>query len=980
MSSQSFRLATGGRIDRSRPLSFRFDGHDYQGYAGDTLASALLANGVRVVGRSFRLHRPRGVVGAGAEEPNAIVQLGAGAATRPNLKATQVALFDGLEARAVNAWPNARFDVGAILGAAPGLLPAGFYYKTFIWPRWGVFSPFIRRMGGLGRAPRAADGEVYAKTFAACDVLVVGAGPAGLSAALGAARSGARVILVDDKPELGGSLLEGQHQIDGESALNWVARVEHELEAFPEVRILRRTTATGCYDHNLLTLSEDCGPGEPSQRFWKVRTGRVVLCAGAFERPLVFPGNDRPGVMLASAARAYALRFGVLPGRRVVVVTNNDSAYAAAIDLAAVGVEIAGIVDLRSEPRGPLVDELRRRGVAILAGHAPVATKGRGGISSISLATLDADGRANGAQLRLACDLVAVSGGWNPTVHLHSQAGGRLVWDEFDACFKPHPDGVTNSETVGAAAGDMTLSAALSGGAAAGARAARARGFAAESPTAVAPDVADTTPIRPLWDVEGAKGLAWVDLQNDVTSRDVRQAARENYASVEHLKRYTTLGMALDQGKTSNINGVGLLAQVLDKPMANVGTTKFRPPFNPVSLGAIAGRRLGDAYRALMRLPTDARQAALGASMDEYGGWSRPAFYQRPGEGEEDAVRREAALVRASVGLFDASPLGKILVAGPDAAAFLERVYVNPIASLAVGRCRYGLMLDEQGALLDDGVLSRLGPTRFLVSTSSGQAGAVAEWLEDWLQCEWPALDVVVQPVTSQWATLTIAGPLARGVLEALEPGLDLSDASLPHMATREVVVAGAPCRLTRVSFTGERSYEISVSADQGVALWDALLVAGAPLGIAPVGVEAVLRLRLEKGFVLVGIDTETTTYPQDIGHGRLKSRDFIGRRSTQRRADGPGRQLVGVEALSVADPLPIGGHLTRSGGADRSEGWVTSSGFSPVLERWVALALVENGLSRLGETLTLHDQGRRLPVRLREICSYDPLGARLNA
>jgi sarcosine oxidase subunit alpha len=982
MSTPSSRLAEGGRIDRSRSLRFTFDGRAYEGFAGDTLASALLANGVKVVGRSFRLHRPRGVYSAGAEEPCAIVQIGRGAESQTDLKATQVLLTDGLEARSVNAWPSARYDLASTIGFFGALLPAGFYYKTFKWPRWNLFAPFIRRMGGLGSAPRERDPDVYAQTFAACDVLIIGAGPAGLSAALASGRSGARVILIDDKPELGGSLLESRQVIEGEPANGWVEAAARELSALPEVRVLTGTTATGWYDHNLITLVQDLNGGGPRQRLWKVRARRVVLAAGAFERPLVFPGNDRPGVMLASAARAYVNRFAVAPGRRAVIATNNDSGHEAALDLLEAGVAVTVVADTRPTPQGANINRLRERGVKVLSGHAPVSTKGRMGLRSVTLAPIDGDGRSSGQPIRVECDLLAVSGGWNPVVHLFSQSGGRVQYDEAAMHFAPG-EWVQDGDAAGAATGEMSLAGSLRQGAGSGARAARLCGFEAVDAAASAFDAGPRRAPHAIWEVRGERGPAFVDLLNDVTAEDIRLAARENYASVEHLKRYTTLGMAVDQGKTSNVNGIGVLSEATGRPIPSIGTTKFRPPFNPVTLGVFAGPRVGEAFHALKRSPLHAGHLALGARMDEYGGWHRPAFYPLGPEDEEAAVRREALAVRHGAGLTDASPLGKILVGGPDVAVFLDRIYVNAMSSLKVGRCRYGLMLDDQGVVIDDGVAMRLSSDLFLVGTTSGHAAAIATWLEEWRQCEWPKLDVVIEPVTSQWATLTVAGPAARRVLEAFDSSLTLDDVTLPHMGFIEVDHGATALRIARVSFTGERSYEVSVAANKGESLWCALLDAGSPLGLAPVGVEALMRLRLEKGYLHVGADSETTSRPADIGYARLgasKPDDYLGRRGALRDPDRVRRQLVGVATTDVSRPIPLGAHVVTPADPARSQGWVTSSGFSPVLGRWVALAVVEGGIGRIGETVALMDGGAGIEARLTEVCAYDPEGQRLNA
>ncbi len=974
--TQPYRLPSGGRIDRSKPISFRFDGMTYWGFDGDTLASALLANGVRVAGRSFRYHRPRGVFAAGIEEPNVIVQIGSGASAEPNLKATEVMLRDGLDARAVNAWPSARFDIGAINDLFSPFLSAGFYYKTFMWPRWSVFAGAIRRFGGLGRTPREADSGRYAQTQENCDVLIVGGGPAGLAAALTAARSGARVVLSDSQQEFGGALLGSADRIDGNPAIDWVAQSMAQLGGMENVTLLPNCTAFGYYDHNTMGMIET-GP----QRLRTIRAQRIVLATGAFERPLVFRNNDRPNIMLAGAARTYLNRYAVAPGRVAVIATNNDSAYDLAFDLKAHGVVVAAVADARSNPPPQFVARLKADGVRLLAGHVPVDAHGRTALRAVEFASVDSRILS---RLEIACDVLCVSGGWNPAIHLFSQSGGRIRYDAAAQSFLPDmwtQDGIV----VGAAAGQLSLSEALRQGSVAGAKAAHAAGFATtESHPAPTAEDSQQYPPKEIWKTPGADdGRAWVDLLNDVTSADVRQAAQENYRSVEHLKRYTTLGMAVDQGKTSNISAIGVLSDVLEKPIAEIGTTKFRPPFNPVRLGALAGGRTGRFFHPLKRLPAHRAHEELHAAMEDYGGWERPAFYPRGVETEEDAVRREVLAVRGGVGIFDASPLGKIRVAGRDAAEFLDRVYINNVKMLRPGRCRYGIMLAEDGIVFDDGVLLRMSDSEFLVGTTSGHASAVTFWLEEWLQCEWPDLDVMIEDVTGQWATVTAAGPQSRALLQTLGADIDLSDDALPHMTFRDGRIGETPCRIARVSFTGERSYEVSVPADRGDALWRACVDNGATLAAVPVGLEATMRLRLEKGFLHVGSDTDATTYPQDLGYAALiagKPGDFIGRRSTMlpEALRAGRRQFVGFEPLAAGQSLSVGSHVVN--GDKRSEGWVTSAGYSPTLGQSVALGMVENGRARIGEEVTLLHLGTRIRARLRSPCFYDPQGLRLNA
>jgi|APThiThiocy_cv2_1041547.scaffolds.fasta_scaffold02693_11 sarcosine oxidase subunit alpha len=964
------RVHGGALIDRSRPLGCSFEGRRLTAYAGDTLASALLANGASVVGRSFKYHRPRGLLAAGVEEPNALMRVGRSEQIATNLRATEVELWDGLEAWPINCWPNARFDLGAVNNLFSRFIPAGFYYKTFMWPHWGLFEPFIRKAAGLGVAPDQPDPSRYETRHAHCDVLIVGAGPAGLSAALAADAGGKRVILVEQDPALGGSLLdEDKAFIDGRLSDDWLSEAKASLGAARDVRVLTRTTATGYFDHNCLSLlervpREPTRPNLPSERLWIVRAQKVVLATGALERPLVFPGNDRPGVMLASAVRNYLSRFGVLAGQQVVIFTNNDSAYAAAVAIQEAGGKILAVVDIRAARPPEVTKRLAKLGAPLLEGARVVATRGRPSLTEVDI--LEATGRRR----RIKADLLAMSGGWNPTAHLHCQSGGRLAWDEAIAAFRPGARAQAEV-SVGAANGVFGLGAAMTEGARAGGGSEPATSGTASPWT-----------IEPLWRV-AAKGKAFVDFQNDVTVSDIELAARESFISVEHLKRYTTLGMAPDQGKTSNVNGLAVMAELTGRSIPETGTTRFRFPYTPTAFGALAGRARGELFRPYRRLPTHDRQHAAGAVLEEYGGWLRPAYYRRVGETPHAAEQREAMSVRTGVGLFDGSPLGKIEVVGTDAASFLDRLYANSMSTLKVGRARYGLMLNEVGVVIDDGVTTRLAEDRFLVGTTSGGAERISSWMDEWLQCEWPTLDVLIAPVTTAWAVLTLTGPQARAVLQSVGGDIDLSPAAFPHMAYREGRVAGHQARVLRASFTGEVSFEVSVAWDQAEDLWDRLAQAGAPFGMAPVGIDAWMLLRTEKGYLHVGTDTDGSTAPADIGWERTFRRrdEFIGRRSLTRpdnlRTDR--HQLVGLEGLEPVALTP-GGHVRGGALAAGSEGYVTSSGFSPILGRGVALGMLKGGSRRHGEVLTVvtgPDKGRR--VRVTAPGAYDPQGERLN-
>jgi sarcosine oxidase subunit alpha len=969
-----WRLAQGGRIDRSQPLRFTWGGRAHEGFAGDTLASALLASGVSIIGRSFKYHRPRGLIAAGLEEPNAIVQLERGATTIPNLKATYVELYEGLVAAPVNARPSVDFDLMAVNAAVKRFIPAAFYYKTFMWPSWHLFEPLIRKAAGLGVAPEGADPDVYEHRFAHCDLLVVGSGAAGLAAAEAAAGSGKRILLVEADCELGGGLLWTSGTVEEQDVEAWRAARIAALAAAPNVTVMTRTMAFGFYDHGLVGLSERATDHLPPaaragarQRLWKVRAGEVILATGAFERPLAFGNNDLPGVMLASAAQAYALRYGVAAGRTAVLATNNDEAYEAAFALHDAGAAVAAIVD--SRPGSGRIADAEARGIAVHLAMAPLRAHGRRKVAAVTIGSLEGRTAA-----KIACDVLLTSGGWNPAVHLHSQSGGSLGFDAERQAFLPSRD-AQDAVNIGAAAGQFEMAAAL-----AAARAAAGGGGMAP------PAGGRVGPLRRIEDGGAEAGKAWLDFQNDVTVGDVQLAARENFRSVEHVKRYTTLGMASDQGKTSNVSAIQVMAGLLDKAPEAIGTTRFRPPFDPVTIGSFAGRATGADLAALATTAAHGEHVAAGGVMEQYGAWWRAAYYPKVGEDEHRSVAREVRAVRGSVGIFDASPLGKIEVKGPDAAEFLQRIYVNQVKSLKVGRCRYGLILNENGVVFDDGVFARIGENHFLVGTTSGHAGAVTDMLLEWLQCEWPQLRVMVENVTTAWAVVNLAGPNARAVLAGIGADIELSPEAFPHMAYREATVGGVPARIERVSFSGELSYEVAVPWGYGAALWAAAMRAGRRFGITPFGVEALMAMRIEKGFLHVGSDTDGTTLPQDIGFAGAfarKTDDFVGRRSTMRsdalRKDR--RQLIGIAVEDGGSALEVGSHVLaaeRSGKA-ATQGWVTSSVFSPTLGRPVAMALVAGGRDRIGETVRVWDMGKERTARLVDQRFYDPQGERLD-
>jgi sarcosine oxidase, subunit alpha len=996
--TQPYRLQVGGVIDRSRLLNFRFDGRAYEGHPGDTLASALLANGVRLVGRSFKYHRPRGIFSAGAEEPSALVQLETGAAAEPNRRPTEIALYEGLKAESQHAWPILELDLGALVGWLAPLLPAGFYYKTFIRPPrlWrALWEPLLRHLAGLGAAPSGPDPGRYDKRHIHCDVLVVGAGPAGLAAAHAAGAAGARVILADGDVTPGGALQRRPCRIGDESGMAWTGRTRGELGQMPEVTLLPATTIVGHYDGNHLVgverVGELRGPsapmGLPRSRLWHIRARRVVLATGALERPLLFAGNDRPGVMLAGAVESYLNRYAVLPGRRVVLFADNDHAYPLAAALAAAGAAVAAIVD----PRPEAGEAARQRvsGMPLYPGHRVIVTAGGHGVRRVRVAPLSGRNPTT-----IECDLLAVSGGWNPNLHLFLQAQGRLRFDDRLAAFVPD-EADAAIEVAGAARGNFSLGQCLAEGAAAGARAATLCGFGnGETPPLPPVAEADEAPPAPFAAPRlsrRAARRAFVDLHNDVTAADIALAAREGYGAVEHLKRYTTLGMGPDQGKTGNLTGSALLAAITGESLAATGTTTARPPYVPVPYGLLAGRARGRLADPLRTTPMHDWHLAAGAVFEEVGQWRRARFYPRPGEDMQRAVGRECLAARDAVALFDASTLGKIEVDGRDAGRFLDRVYVNHWSNLVLGACRYGLMCHDDGMVFDDGVGTRLAPDRFFLTTTTGNAAQVFDWLEEWLQTEWPELEVFCASVTEEWANATLVGPRARDVLLAL--GLD--PAPIPFMRFRETSVAGIPARIFRISFSGELSYEINVPADRGLLLWEQLIAAGAPYGITPYGTEAMHVLRAEKGYIAVGQETDGSVTPIDLGLGRLlaQDKDFLGRRSLARRdlIRPDRRQLVGLLPEDPHEILPEGAPLAAALGetpplrtsptlspteVERrmagTIGHVTSSYYGARLGRSFALALVAGGRARHGELVYAPFPDRIIAAQICPPAFYD--------
>ena len=973
------RLEGRGLVDRNVPVSFFFDGVEYDGFEGDTLASALLANGIRLVGRSFKYHRPRGILTAGSEEPNALVTIGSGAAQDPNVRATVQELFQGLEARSQNRWPSLGFDLTEVNDLAAPFFGAGFYYKTFMWPRafWEkLYEPLIRRAAGLGALSKEHNDDLYERAYAFCDLLVIGAGPAGLMAALSAGRAGADVILADEDARMGGRLLAETDEIDGMTGHEWVREMLDELEDMENVRLMPRTTVTGAYDQGTFGALERVGHHQPRRRglprecFWRIAARRSILAAGALERPIAFRNNDRPGIMMAGAVRAYVNRWGVAPGKAVTVFTNNDSGHRTARDLLDAGVHVAGLIDSRHDaPDLP--------GVQLFRGAQICGSGGRRGLESITI-------RSVGGEERLATDCLAMSGGWNPSVHLTCHMNGRPVWNEDVLGFVPRPGAIPGMLTAGACNGTFSTAGCLRDGLAVAAETLEALGRKAPD-IGLPPAEDDPWRIAPLWAVPG-KGRAWLDFQNDVTVKDVKQAAVENYRSVEHMKRYTTQGMATDQGKNSNVAALAVLADVTGRTIPETGTTTFRPPYGPVAIAALGAGGQGKGFAPQRYTTSHKASVERGAPMIEAGLWYRPSYFPAQGETTwRQSCDREVGTVRNSVGICDVSTLGKIDIQGPDAARLLDFVYTNMFSTLKVGRVRYGLMLREDGFVMDDGTTARLGEHHYVMTTTTAAAGEVMRHLDYVHQCFHPEWDVNFISVTEQWAQFAVAGPKSRDLLNDL---LDdpLEEGDWPFMACGTVGVMGVKARLFRISFSGEHAYELAVPARYGDDLFRLLVARAEELGGGPYGMEALNVLRLEKGLIThAEIHGRTTAF--DIGMGRMVSakKDCIGKTMSERPGltDPARERLVGLKPAGNIQQITAGAHLFAPGDEvtrENDQGYVTSACYSPTLGHTLGLAFLKNGPERIGETVKMVDHMRGIET----ICEvidpvvFDPEGGRL--
>ena len=961
--SAGYRLGTGQDIQFEAPLSFRFNGKRYQGFAGDSLASALLASGVRTFGRSFKRHRPRGVFAAGVEETSALVQVGSGARCTPNERTSLLPLTEGLEAHTCSHWPNVEFDLLRVFDLFSALIPAGFYHKTFIWPPWRLYEYFVRQLAGFGISPTAPDPDHYAERHMSVDVLVCGGGPVGISAALAAANSGASVVIAEQDTRFGGSLLASPTKVQGTPCDQWLTDKLAAITSAENVRALTETRVSGLYDHNLALLVRCVPGGGPREEVISVRAQKIIVATGAIEQPLVFDNNDRPGIMLLGAMQAYLHRYGVVAGRELVLAGNNDLLYKAAADFNARGVAIKAIIDSRTGA-GVQIDGLP---VKVHQGSQVVDTIGRKDLRAIVVAKVANDGGAS-PRIKIPCDALGISGGLAPCVHLASHVKTPLRYEESIAAFVPEPAS-ESLEVVGAARGSFDLEASLA---------------AIDQGGLITPVAPYSHGLGSRFSSVGKASNQWVDLLYDVTVADLDLAIRENYTSIEHMKRYTSNGMAVDQGKTSNLNALSHLAEATRRAIAEVGTTTFRPPYMPVSLGTLVADKKGRFYAPVRELPMHQAHLALGAKMDIYGAARRPTCYPRQGEDEARAVGREALSVRSGVGICDGSALGKIEVRGPDAAKFLNFIYLNNVSTLPVGNCRYGLMLNEKGVIFDDGVFCRMGTEDYLVSTTSAHSSHVFGWMEEWLQCELTDMDVTIMNATESWANVTIAGPKARDLLARFETDIDLSRDAFPYMEVRSGHLEGVPVRIMRVSFSGEVSFEVNVPSAYGAHLWDEALRRGEDLGVIPFGLETVMVLRIEKGYMHVGTDTDGQTVPQDVGWGHAvmrKQADFIGKRSLSlpNNVREDRLQLVGLEPLEAQDHLIAGAHLTNKGESE-SQGYITSACFSPALNRPVGMGLLKAGQRRMGEELASYDCGIRRAVRVTSPVFVDPEGERLDA
>ncbi len=1000
--TKNLRVKTGKAIDETYRISFKFNGSTYYGFKGDTLASALLANDIHLVGRSFKYHRPRGIMTAGSEEPNAIVQLHDNSSrTEPNVRATEVEIYEGLEASSQNCWPSVNFDVGGINNFLSPILPAGFYYKTFMWPAsfWEKYEYFIRKSAGLGKSPNKPDPDIYEHKYIHCDVLVIGAGISGVMAAKIAAKNNLKTLLVDEKPNLGGSTIyqnSNHFKINNQNSGSWLEKEINEIKKLENLEIKTRTTVAAYHGYNFLLARQNLTDHLPIEqrknktrhRLLKIRAKKVVTATGSIERPMIFDNNDRPGILLSSAIKKYADYFGIACGEKNILFTNNDSAYETAISLIQKGINIEAIIDNREEINSKLIYEVEKNNIKIFKGFTVIDTSGYKRINKISIMQLSKDGqKVVGSQINLSCDCLGISGGWTPAVHLFTQSGGKLRFREEDQVFIPNTY-PSDQLSIGACNGNLTLDEIL-----------RTTPESLRKFLNVKSSDYDNLEVlseankfkRNIWLLPSNKVLgktkSFVDYQNDATSKDIKLALREGFRSIEHVKRYTTTGMGTDQGKLGNMHALGIISETAGTKMGELGTTTFRPPYTPLTFGTIVGRNVGEYFDVIRKTPLHDWHVDNNAEFENVGQWKRAWYYPRNTEDMHQAVQRESKAARASAGILDASTLGKIDIQGTDASEFLNRVYTNAWSKLAIGKCKYGLMLNEDGMVYDDGVTTRLGENHYIMTTTTGGAANVMSKLEDYLQTEWPELDVYLTSVTDHYATISVCGPNCKKIISKIITDVDFSDENFPHMSFKNVKIGKISCRVMRISFTGELSYEINVQANYGKSVWEKCMEAGKEFNITPYGTETMHLLRAEKGFIIVGQDTDATMTPIDLQMDWIVSKkkyDFIGKRSLYRsdtiREDR--KQLVGLLTDNPDEVLEEGAQIVGDIKKSPIEmlGHVTSSYFSPNLRKSIALGVVKGGKNMMGQKLTIPMEKKNINVTVSDPVFLDKENKKLNA
>ena len=998
----NLRVKTSKFIDETYKISFKFNGITYHGFKGDTLASALLVNGIHLVARSFKYHRPRGIMTAGSEEPNAIVQLHSNSSrTEPNVRATEVEIYEGLEATSQNCWPNVNFDIGAINNLLSPLLPAGFYYKTFMWPAsfWEKYEYFIRKSAGLGKSPTKPDPDIYEHRYIHCDVLVIGAGISGIMAAKTAAKNGLKTLLVDEKPNLGGSEIYQNSEyfkINNQTSGSWLDKEINEIKKIENLEIKTRTSVAAFHGYNYLLARENLTDHLPIEqrknrtrhKLLKIRAKKVISATGSIERPLVFNNNDRPGILLSSAIKKYTDLFGVACGEKIVLLTNNDSAYETAISLIKKGIKVEAIIDNRDQLDSKLVYEVEKSNVKIFKGFTIVDTSGYKRINKVSIMKLSIDGQSVvGPKTNLYCDCLGISGGWTPTVHLFTQSGGKLKFREDDQVFIPNTN-TLDQISIGACNGDLLLDEIIKNVPKSLKKFLNVKDFDYDNLQVLS---SNNKSKRNIWLLPSDKVLGktkpFVDYQNDATAKDIKLALREGFRSIEHVKRYTTTGMGTDQGKLGNMHALGIISETAGAKMGELGTTTFRPPYTPLTFGTIVGRNVGDYFDIFRKTPLHDWHVNNKAEFENVGQWKRAWYYPKENENMYQAVQRESKAARESAGILDASTLGKIDIQGTDASEFLNRVYTNAWSKLAIGKCRYGLMLNEDGMVYDDGVTTRLSENHYIMTTTTGGAANVMGKLEDYLQTEWPELDVYLTSVTDHFATVSVCGPNSKKIVSSVIPDLDFSDENFPHMSFKEAKIGKINCRVMRISFTGEQSYEINIQANYGKSLWKKCMVAGNNFDITPYGTETMHLLRAEKGFIIVGQDTDGTMTPIDLQMDWIVSKkkyDFIGKRSLYRsdtiRDDR--KQLVGLITENPAEVLEEGAQIVANINKSPVEmiGHVTSSYYSPNLKKSIALAVVKGGKSMMGQKLIIPMEKKTINVTVTDSVFLDKENKRLNA